>query len=247
MTTFHWPKVNRSSWWMAGLIFISLALHSAAFFLFQSSTPIRPPAPKPARPVQLLTPFAPDGSLSPENASLLAWIAAEDPALVARVPSVEPTGLLTVPYAPSYGTMRTAPLGVPGESEAMQYPSAREPLSLILGNLGAPAPGGKQPPRQHTTIVFTGDLTSRAPATAFSPSRKVSKPVEATRMLVGITPEGEVRFSFAQEPLSGDKVLDAEAMGFIRGLRFAPSPNAPVAWGFVTFQWGDDATAAPAN
>lgn len=246
MTTFHWPKIDRSSWWLAGFIFLSLIVHSAAFFLFQSATPIRPAAPRPARPVQLLTPFAPDGTPSPENEALLAWITTEDPALVARVPSVEPTGLLAVAYSPSYATMRTAPLGVAPEPDTVQFPSARDPLSLILGNQASRAPEIPRLAPLHTAIHFSAELASRAPATAFSPGKKVRKAVESTRMLVGINEEGEVRFHFLQQPSSGDAALDAEAMAFVHGLRFAPSPNAPITWGFVTFQWGDDASATEA-
>jgi hypothetical protein len=242
MTTFHWPRLDRSSWVLAGFIFLSLVLHSAAFFLFQASSPIRPPAPRPAQPVQLLTPFGADGSPSPENASLLAWIAAEDPALVASVPDVQPAALLAVEYLPSYREMRTAPQGVPEEPATVQFPSAREPLALILGNNPLPAAPEPLLNPQPTRIEFSAQLSSRAPATAFSPAAKVSKAVQPTRILTGINADGEVHFTFLQQPSSGEATLDAEATTFLQGLRFAPAQGTPTVWGFTTFYWGDDAT-----
>jgi hypothetical protein len=241
MSTFHWPKLERSSWWLAGLIFLSLFLHSAAFFLFQAATPVRPPAPKPAPPVQLLTPLGPDGLPSPENIALLEWIADEDPARVARVPDLVPDNLLKVRYQPSYRFMRTAPLGAPEEPASVQFPSARDPLALILGGPTVARASAPAPQPQPTRIVFSTELAARAPSTAFAPAEKSSKPVEPTRLMLGINDEGEVRFVFLQQPSSGNAVLDAEAATFVRGLRFAPDAKVPIAWGFATFQWGDDA------
>ena len=78
--TFAWQR-QRSSWLLAGFIFVALILHSAAFFLFQTIVPTRVATPHTAPPVQLLTPFAPDGSPSPENESVLHWLATADPAI----------------------------------------------------------------------------------------------------------------------------------------------------------------------
>jgi hypothetical protein len=155
---------------------------------------------------------------------------------------VPPADLLAIEYRPSYRLMRTAPLGVPEEPATVQFPSAREPVALILGNNSLPAPPPPQLHSQPTRLIFSPPLSSRAPATAFSPNSKVTKAVEPTRILVGIHSSGEVRFSFLQQPYSGDSQLDAEAVAFLRGLRFAPAQDAPVTWGFATFHWGDDAT-----
>jgi hypothetical protein len=241
MTTFHWPRLDRSSWLLAGFIFLSLFLHSAAFFLFQTGNPVRPPAPRPAQPVQLLTPFGPDGKPSPENEALLAWIEAEDPALVARVPEVQPEALLKVEYKPSYRDMRTAPLGVPEESGAAQFPSAREPMALILGHQTLPVPATPTSEPRPTHLMFSNALAPRAPKVSFVPQAKTGKAVEPTRLLIGVNAEGEVRFTFPQQPSSGEPALDAEALQFVSTLRFAPASGTEVAWGFTTFHWGDDA------
>ena len=237
--TFAWRR-QRSSWLLAGFIVVALFLHSAAFFLFQTIPPSRIATPRTAPAVQLLTPFAPDGSPSPENVAALRWIATADPAIVARVPDVLPDGLLNVPYRPSYLTPRTAPLGVPPEPASIQFPPARDPLSLILATPTAPAAISVAP--QATRITFSTTLAARAPRAAkFSPTQRSNKPIENTRLLLGVSAQGEVRFSFQQQT-SGFPALDAEADDFIRTLKFTASTTDAIAWGSVTFEWGDDAT-----
>jgi hypothetical protein len=241
MNTFHWPKVEGSSWVLAGFIFISLILHSAAFFLFHATVPIRPPAPKTALPVQLLTPLGPDGNPSAENIALLQWIASADPALVARVPDALPLNLMDVPYQPSYAAMRTAPLGVPDVPETVQFPSAREPLALIMSHGPSTAPAASPLPGQQTRIRFSSSLAKRAPSPNYSPAARAPKAVEPTRLLIGVNADGDVQFAYPQQPSSGSAVLDADALAYAQDLHFAPAPGAPLAWGFVTFAWGDDA------
>ena len=237
--TFSW-RLQRSSWLLAGFIFAALLFHSATFFLFQTIVPPRIATPRTAPPVQLLTPFAPDGSPSPENEAVLNWIATADPAIVARVPDVQPSGLLNIPYRPSYLTPRTAPLGVPPEPASIQFPPARDPLSLIIAAPQPPA--APSVIAQNTLVTFSASLATRAPAsTKFTPTQRSNKPIENTRHLIGVTDKGEVRFSFLQQA-SGFPTLDAEADNFLRTLKFSASSNAPITWGTVTFEWGDDAT-----
>ena len=237
--TFSWRR-QHSSWLLAGFIFAALLFHSATFFLFQTIIPPRIATPRTAPPVQLLTPFAPDGTPSPENEAVLNWIATADPAIVARVPDVQPSGLLNIPYRPSYLTPRTAPLGVPPESASIQFPPARDPLSLIIAAPKTPA--APSVIAQNTLVTFSASLATRAPAsTKFTPTQRSNKPIENTRLLLGVSDKGEVRFSFLQQA-SGFPALDAEADNFLRTLKFAASSDAPITWGVVTFEWGDDAT-----
>src|SRR5688572_17267639 len=194
-TTFAWPTRMKSSWRLAGLIFGMLFLHSAAFFLFQAATPVINPPPRTAPPVQLLTAFTPDGRVSVENQSLLRWIEAEDPALVASIPNVEMPALPSVPYRASYMEMRTPRLGAPPEPVTVQFPPARDPLRFIMS--GAPASERTQEPvkPQSTHVTFSGNLALRAPASvAFRPKGRATKPVEASPFIVGIDDTGEVRF-----------------------------------------------------
>src|SRR6187399_2895155 len=108
-TTFPWPRRHSSSWALAGFIFLSLMLHSAPFFLFQTAAPRLTAPPRKAYPVQLLTPFDADGTRSQENEEVLRWVNANDPAIITRIPVVEPKGLLEITYEPSFATPRTPP------------------------------------------------------------------------------------------------------------------------------------------
>lgn len=241
MNTFHWPKAEGSSWVLAGFIFISLFLHSAAFFLFHATVPIRPPAPKTALPVQLITRLGPDGAPSEENTALLEWIAAADPALVARVPDAQPPDLLKITYTPSFKEMRTAPLGVPEAPQTVQFPSARDPLALIMDKGPAVTPAAAPLVTQPTRLQFSATLAPRAPKVNYSPAVRAPKAVEPTSVLVGVNAEGDVQFAYPQQPSSGFPALDSDALACTRELHFAAAPDAPVAWGFITFVWGDDA------
>ncbi len=243
--TFDWSGSHRSSWTLALLIFLSLVLHSAAFFFVHISTSERQLIPKSAQPIQLLTRFAPDGSPSPENEAVLRWIAAEDPAIVARITNVEPTGLLSVPYSPSYVVSRTRPRDIPAESATIQYPPARDSLDFIMGADEKSAPPSALMPERATEITFRSPLASRAP-------RDITLKLEATssqslstvELLVGVGSEGDVRFSFVQES-SGVSEMDAEAVRLVSGIRLSPSQEL-VTWGTVTVRWGVDAvTKAP--
>ena len=241
--TFTWHEPARSSWTLAGLIFLMLFLHSAAFFVLQAAFPPRTATPRTAQPVQLLTPFTPDGKPSPENAALLAWVAVADPSLAARVPNVEPNNLLDVPYLASYLTLRTPPQGVPAENASIQFPAARDPMSLILGT-AATAKSVELPiTPQPTSVTFSTPLARRAPAIALAPTAKTTVPLQPTRLLLGIIEKGEVRYAFTQQT-SGSPALDAEATAFAQSLAFAPATQ-PITWGMMTVAWGDDATAAP--
>jgi hypothetical protein len=244
--TFAWPERGPGSWSLAGLIFVSLALHSTAFFLFQTKEPRAQASPRSAPSVQLLTPFARDGSRSPENEALLDWIATQDPALVAHIPGVELKGLLDIPYRPSFQTSRTPPLDVPLEAATIQFPPPRDPLALIRSAI----PGRESPsitvPLQATQITVSPSLANRASGNLrLNPRAKAAYPVEPTAVLVGVSAKGEVRLAFLQQG-SESAALDAEAAAFSEKIHFAPA-EGPMVWGVVTFLWGDDAHATPAG
>jgi len=242
--TFQWTAREGGSWWLVLFVFLSFVLHSAAFFIFQGKNHVPARAPRTAPSVQLLTALSPDGTRSPENEALLEWIATQDPALFAKVASVEPKGLLDIRYKPSFETPRTHPLGVPPEPDTVEYPSPRDPLALIRSVM--PRTEVKRPAvaPQPTRVTFSESLASRSPADLhFAPQSKTNKPVEPTTLLAGISDKGEVRFVFLNAP-GGSPELDAEAPAFLRTLRFA-AVEKPLEWGTVTFFWGDDAFAAP--
>jgi hypothetical protein len=239
---FTWADREGSSWWLAAFIFLSFLLHSAAFFLFQGKNSVAPRMVRTAPLVQILYASNDPATRSPENDALLQWIAMRDPALVAKVQTVEPKGLLDVPYHPSFQTIRTQPLGAPPEPPTIQIPPARDPLSLIRSVSPPEKHDTATPAAQPTQIRLSATLQSRSTKMpALTPGTKTSTNVQPTIVLAGVNSEGETRFAFVQQDC-GDTALDADALTFVRTLHFAPSGDA-LRWGAITIEWGDDVTA----
>jgi hypothetical protein len=239
--TFDWPEPEGFPLLLFGCVFLSLVAHTVTFFVFQVVYPQRVTIPPPPPLVSLLTPS------SPENEALLRWIAAEDPALVASARSVMPPGLLQVPYRPSFGTARTAPLGSVEAPVAVQFPPARNPLSIIAS--AAPPAALEGPPTlpMRTTIAVSPALAERSlkPPT-FRWKQRATQPLQPLRALIGVTDRGEVRFAFVQRS-SGDEGIDAEAVHQLEQLSFGPS-ETPIAWAQATVDFGAEAYAsAPAE
>jgi hypothetical protein len=243
---FDWVRREIGSWSLVVFTLLSLLLHSAAFFVFQGKPPLAVRSPRTAPSIRFLTASDREGNRSPENEALLRWIATQDPALVASIPTVEPQGLLPVPYKPSFQTMRTLPLGVPAEPATIAFPPPQDPVALIRSAMPRAEVKHVVPAPQPTGLAVSESLASRSPADLrLVPKSKASKPVEPTTLLVGISGKGEVQFSFLQQT-SGDAALDAEAESFARSLRFAPAEDV-LHWGTVTFSWGDDALGGPVD
>ena len=242
---FTWADREGSSWWLAALIFLSFLLHSAAFFLFHAKDPVAPRTVRTAPLVQILSASHEPGTEAPESDALLQWIATHDPALVAKVQTVEPKGLLDVPYRPSFQTMRTQPLGAPPEPPTIHIPPARDPLALIR-SIGPPAKSETiATAPQPTQVRLSSALGTRSTAIpTFTPPTKTGTSVQPTIVLTGVSGEGEPRFAFVQQGC-GDSALDADALTFVRTLRFSATDEA-LQWGTITVAWGDDVTAADA-
>jgi|GEM_PF-1043405 len=243
LLTFDWPSRQRSSWLLTALIFLSLLLHLAVFFLFKVEPGKTTATPTTAPAVGLLTRYGSNGQVSRENEILLNWIAAHDPSLAARTPVVMPEGLLNIPYLPSYLTPRTAPHGVPAEPSTVQFPSPKDPLEIITNSQQkntSPEPVRKT---LKTSVKFADALASNVPAGLIPPPAPQSDtPLQATQFLIGVAQNGEVRFVFPQTS-SGLNDADAAAAIFIRELKFNPY-ESPITWGMVDIQWGDPATTS---
>ena len=80
---------------------------------------------------------------------------------------------------------------------------------------------------------------------AITPGTKASATVQPTIVLVGVNAEGEARFAFVQQGCN-DNALDADALAFVRALRFSPSGDA-LQWSTITIEWGDDVIAPAAQ
>jgi hypothetical protein len=244
-TTFIWPARRKSSWRLAGLIFAMLFLHSATFFLFQAATPVINPPPRTAPPVQMLSATGHDGTSLPENESLLRWIDAEDPALVARIPNVDLQTHVEVPFRPSFATMRTPPLSLPAEVPTVQFPPARDALSLIMSGMPSRETAQTPLPPCATEVLFPGRLGERVlqPPT-FKPRARVAQLLQTSHFVMGISPEGETRFVFPQTEETGSvAALDKEAAAFLATVRFKPEPGTPMVWATAQVRWGDDIVA----
>ena len=74
-----------------------------------------------------------------------------------------------------------------------------------------------------------------------APLAKVGASVQPTTVLAGVNGDGETRFVFVQQG-SGDDALDAEAVAFVRAMRFTPSGDA-LLWDTLAIEWGDEVVA----
>ena len=236
---FTWADREGSSWWLAVFIFLSFLAHSSAFFLFQGKNPVPPRTVRTAPVVQILSSSGDVASRNAETEALLQWIATHDPALVAKVQTIEPAGLLDIRYRPSFQTIRTQPLGAPPDPPTIQIPPARDPLALIRSLSPSEKITPSTPAPQATQVKFSTALHARSKEqAAFSPRAKANTTVQPTIVLAGVNAKGETRFAFLQQA-SGDEALDAETLNFVRTLHFAPSGEA-TQWGTITFAWSDD-------
>lgn len=228
---------RRFSLVLPGFLLLSGFAHVVMFFLFQVAHPQRVTIPPPTPQVALLT------AATPEGAAMLRWVAAEDPALVAAASPPLPRDLLAVPYAPSFATVRTPPRTLAPAPEVVRYPAAKRPLAIIQSVEPVELPGASEIAPRETRLTFSGALAGRKVTEPASVHAQLRAPREPASFLVGVGAEGEVRFSFVQRS-SGDPAADAAAAEALARVRFEPGA-APVAWGFATVAWGDDAYAAP--
>ena len=232
--TFDWPERERFPIILFCCVFVSLVIHTATFFVFQVVYPQRVTIPPPPPLVSLLTPS------SPENESLLRWIAAEDPALVASARSVVPPDLLKVPYRPSFSAAHTAPLGSVKSPEVVQFPPARTPLAIIASAAPPPALEANATLPMRTTIGLSSVLAERSvKPPSFRWKQRASQPLQSLRALIGVTDHGEVRFAFVQHS-SGDEGIDGETVHQLEQLTFAPA-DAPITWALATVEFGAEA------
>ncbi len=207
--------------------------HAGTFFLFSVVYPERATIPWPPPPITVLT------DTTPENQALLRWIEAEDPALIAVAPQIAPANLAKAQYRASYQVIRTTPRTVEDDSADGAAPPAREPLSIIRSSEKTIAPAPLPSRVQPTVLSFSGGLATRPLAKEVAlafPRSLVS--LEPVRFLVGVSDQGTVRFSFIQKS-SGDTAFDLDAEKRLKEVAFARS-DAPLDWGFATFDWGDD-------
>jgi hypothetical protein len=236
-TTFHWDVIRRFPTVLPAFIMISLVVHVAAFFAFQVVYPAQKTMSAPPPAITVLDPKRPD------HQALLRWIDAEDPTPVVTAGNSITERLLQVPYRPSYETLRTPPLTLPEERAQMQYPPARDPLTIIRSvEPHASAPSGPVV-GEPTRMIFAGELGGRPVAALPSLvlTTKSTKELEPARFLVGVDARGAVQYVMPQSS-SGNAAIDAEAGAYLSKLKLGPG-DQPIIWGLVTVQWGPEAYA----
>jgi hypothetical protein len=237
-STFAWDAERRFPLYFAGFLAVSFFAHVATFFIFQVKYPARVTIPPPAAHVTILSPDI------PEHRSLLAWVAAEDPALAGATSRATPPGLSGVPYKPSYETLRTWPIRPPVTSEAVEIPTGLSGMEFLRLATHPPAPPPQPRSVMPTKLVISGPLAARPMTGTFNPRVTSTTPLSPSRFILGIDTRGEVRYAFLQDS-SGETKVDEAAARSVKALRFEASPNE-FSWGFVSISWGDDVIIAPA-
>jgi outer membrane biosynthesis protein TonB len=218
---------------------LSFLAHAATFFLFQVGYPSHVSIPLQTPQVSLLT------GETPEQQAIMRWVESEDPALVAATSHPVPAGLFEIPYRPSYQTPRTAPRSMAEVKEAPERAPAPA-LSTLLRSVLPAAPGAApKVERAPTKILLSAGLARRALLAPPVLKTAVAGPLEDASVMLGVTPEGEVRFVLLQRS-SGDHATDAAALAQLEKARLGPVESAPdIEWGFADIVWGDDAYPTP--
>lgn len=233
--TFEWPGRGKISPYLPTFFFLSLLLHGFGFYVFQV---VYPPHVSIAPPPAVVSFLAPT---TPENITLLKWIAAEDPAVIATPHPVLPAHLFDAPYRPSFADTRSLPRLPEDTPVAINFPPAKDVLALVGGTLKReppPTPVVAAPPSE---LRFSGGVAGR-PLAGTQPLRLAAKSatlLEPAAFLIAVAPAGEVQFIFLQQS-SGDKAVDAAAETHLARLKFKPDAS-PLVWGTATFYWGIDA------
>jgi len=233
-TTFHWDVVRRFPTVLPGFILISLLVHAAAFFAFQVVYPPQASMSAPPPEITVLDPQRPD------HQALLRWIDAEDATPAMTAGNAITDRLLQVSYKPSYATLRTPPLMLPEAPVRVQFPPARDPLTVIRSVEPKPLVPAQPPAGDPTRLVFTGDL-GRRPVAVLPPlvvRTKSTKELQPASFLVGVDARGVVQYVMPQLS-SGNAAIDGEAADYLGRLKLVPG-DQPISWGRVTIQWGPE-------
>jgi len=237
---FAGPEAGIIPWTLLGFILLSACVHAFGFYIFQT---IYPPAahvgPPPVQ-VGLLTPG------TPEADAILRWINSEDPALAAEPSKAPVPGLMSLPYIPSYSTVRAQPAMAAPSEQPLPYPTGASGLDLVEMAAGHPGGTPLPPVPSGTGLSLSGPLKDAAigPLPAFDCLHEADLgELQPARFLLGVSDRGEVQYVFLQDP-SGDKTLDTSAGRVLEQVHFRAS-DGPLTWGFATFYWGSPVYAQP--
>jgi len=234
---------------LVALIFVSLALHVAAGFVFRVGTfarAVRGPS----------QPFVQYIGLA--NEAALGLAAVRDPSLTAMA---SPHGFSAstlappphFPYQPPSVDQPSRPLmSPPSPAELSRPPVAISPAEMLTARL---APSSQEPVETPvaptvTRVVFSPSLASRAPKPAVESLRiEGPAPQQATVLRVAVDGFGTVRYALLAES-SGSAAADNRGVQQVQAWRFvaAARPAGDLDWGEVRIIWagGSETTATPA-
>ena len=174
---------------------------------------------------------------------MLAWVAAEDPALSATVSRANPPGLATVKYKASYDAMRSWPRSAPRTTDPVPLPPGMSGLNFIeAASATEPAPTPLRSPIP-TSMTVSGPLAARSIERPFSAKISSTSPLSPMDFLVGVGADGKVRYRLLQRSSGDDPVDDAVALA-LRDISFAPG-DGEMTWGMMTVTLGDDSLVKP--
>jgi hypothetical protein len=232
---------------LVALLFVSLAFHVAAGFVFRVGTferAVRGPS----------QPFV--QYIGAEKEEALGLAAVRDPSLVSLAsPHGFSASALTppphFPYQPPSVDQPARPLTAPPPIiEPATPPSAARLGEMLIAKL---APSSQEPAETPvapnvTRVAFGGSLASRAP-TVSGDSLRIEglAPPQPTVLRVAVDPLGVVRYALLSES-SGSAAADNRGIQQVQAWRFMAAERAGTAldWGEVRILWAGGETPTPA-
>ena len=235
---FNWEQPRRRALVLTGFVAVSLAIHLAAFYLFQVVYPQNVSLLPAARRVSLMA------ASSEQTATLLRWIDAEDPALASttrRPAHMQRREMGKVEHVPSYFAREAALKEPPPLAVDLRIPSTQPPGPVRLARPSGSAPVGIQP----TRITLSSELQQLGSAQFAVANFKTSttETPQNAQFRIAIDPQGAVVYCFVLAS-SGDTGLDELARQNLALARFPARTGEVLVWGIATIEWGNDMAAA---
>jgi len=229
---FEWPGRHHLQVLLPAALAAAAVVHVGLFLLFSIIYPRQESGPVDAAKVFFVV------AGSPESARLSALLKSADPAVFAPgrglpLADVAASGH----YTPQYDTARVVLDPLPAAHDVVpRLLSAPGPVP-VFGQAGTRP--SRRPMLPSVRLTATGALESRVPV--LTPDSWLQPPPGSNPgsavFLVAVRADGSVAHLFSQQS-SGNEEMDRRAAGILRGIRFSSGPDS-LAWGFVTFQWGN--------
>jgi hypothetical protein len=234
---FNWKEPRRRNVAFAGFIAASFSVHLTGFYLFQVVYPTTVSlVPAPQR-INLIY------ANSEQTATVLRWIDAEDPALVAttrRPAHMQRYAIGKVEHVPSYFATEPALKEPPPLVVDLRVPSVQPPGAVPAIRRAVASVAGFQ----STQVTFSSELQQLGQAKLVADGFKASslEPPQNAQFRIAVDSQGAVRYCFLLNS-SGDAILDEQARQHLALCRFpktSTSEGESLVWGIATMEWGND-------